>query len=192
MKRLFWCVFAILAVQGLAVVLCMSLLVHKGLSVREQPTAAEVHLARLLRRLAVPGHALALSNPLTPTAEVIAKARAHFADHCAGCHGNDGRGRTSIGMNLYPKAPDMTLAATQSMSDGEIFYTIKHGIRLTGMPAWGADTPQDDEASWGLVHFIRHLPDVTPVELSAMEKLNPKTPAEFRQMEAEERFLEGR
>jgi mono/diheme cytochrome c family protein len=80
------------------------------------------------------------------TKQVLAEARAHFADHCAICHSNNGSGNTQIGQNLYPKAPDMRLPQTQNLSDGEIYYTIHNGIRLTGMPAWGTEVKDDD--SW--------------------------------------------
>src|SRR5215204_5096493 len=83
---------------------------------------------------------------------------AHFADHCAVCHGNDGRGDTEMGRGLYPKAPDMRLDATQQLSDGELFYIIEHGIRFTGMPGWRTGTTAGEESSWHLVRFIRHLP----------------------------------
>ena len=95
-----------------------------------------------------------------------------------------------MGQNLYPKAPDMTLAETQSLSDGEIFYIIENGIRLTGMPAWG--TPgQGDGESWELVHFIRHLPSITAAELAEMKELNPRGRKEWEQEEAERKFLQG-
>ena len=71
------------------------------------------------------------------TEEAIAEGRAHFADHCASCHANDGSGDTEMGRGLYPRAPDMRLAATQNLEDHELFYIIENGIRLTGMPAWG-------------------------------------------------------
>ena len=94
-------------------------------------------------------------------------------------NGNDGRGKTQIGQNLYPKAPDMRLPQTQNLTDGEIYYTIHNGIRLTGMPAWGRDvTDVKDEDSWKLVLFIRHLPQLTPAEEGEMEALNPKGPGE--------------
>jgi hypothetical protein len=48
--------------------------------------------------------------------------------------------------------------ATQNLSDGELFYIIQNGIRLTGMPAWGSGSHHDTEDSWKLVRFIRHLP----------------------------------
>jgi len=167
-----------LAAAALVVVigwLALSAVVRHGFSARDQPTAVEAFVARQLRRLSVPSAARRAPNPVTLTDEVLAKAREHFADHCALCHGNDGRGDTQIGRNLYPKAPDMQAAETQSLSDGELFYVIENGVRLTGMPAWGKGSSHDDEASWHLVHFIRHLPDMTPSEIAEMEDLNPRS-----------------
>ena len=132
-----------------------------------------------------------MKNPVPATAEVLAEGLEHFADHCATCHGNDGRGDTPIGRKLYPKAPDMQLPRTHQLSDGELFYIIHNGVRFTGMPAWGDGTSQDDLDSWKLVHFIRHLQEITPQELERMKTLNPMTRAEFEQEEEIRRFLEG-
>ena len=66
-----------------------------------------------------------------------------------------------MGRSLYPKAPDMRLPRTQDLSDGEIFYFIENGIRLTGMPAGAPARPKANESSWQLVHFIRRLPKLT-------------------------------
>ena len=170
-------VLAIVAIGG--VTLFYSVL-RRGLSTRTEPSAVEEFLARTARRL-----------PVQPTEEVLDEALAHFADHCASCHGNDGSGDTPIGRNLYPKAPDMRLAATQSLSDGELFSIIENGIRLTGMPAWGDGTRDGERASWGLVRFIRRLPKLTPQDIERMEALNPRTPAEFREEEEARRFLAG-
>ena len=150
--------------------------IRRGFSAREQPSALENYLATSVRALAVPIRARNERNPFLPSPDVLAEARAHFADHCAICHANDGSGKTEIGQNLYPKAPDMRLPRTQKLTDGELYYTIHNGIRLTGMPAWGADEKDDD--SWKLVLFIRHLPELTPTEEREMESLNPKGPAE--------------
>src|SRR5213594_2866483 len=133
-----------------------AVVISRGFSARDEPSRAEAFIARRLRSLAVPGRAKRLPNPVALTPEVLAEARAHFADHCALCHANDGSGNTEIGQNLYPKAPDMRLPATQSLTDGELFYIIHNGIRLTGMPAWGSADPRADEDSWKLVYFIRH------------------------------------
>ena len=179
----------VLAAAGGAVAL-RSLLEH-GISARDEPTAAEAFVARRLRHWAVPRGERDAKNPVTPTPEALARARAHFADHCASCHGNDGRGNTKIGQNLYPKAPDMTLADTQRLSDGEIFYIIENGVRLTGMPAWGEAGAHDATESWELVHFIRHLPKVTAEELAEMESMNPKSHMEMKEEEEMRKFLEG-
>ena len=181
----------IVAIVALGGVLAFSMILRHGFSARDEPTALEAFFARRVRHLAVPRAAREMTNPVKLNEDVLSEARAHFADHCASCHGNDGRGQTTIGRNLYPRAPDMASPKTQSLSDGELFYIIKHGLRLTGMPAWGEDTPEDDHESWNLVHFIRHLPDITPVEIEEMKKLNPKTRAEFEEEEAIRRFLEG-
>jgi mono/diheme cytochrome c family protein len=163
--------------------------VRRGFSAREQPSALENYLATSVRALAVPTRARNERNPFLPSPDVLAEARAHFADHCAICHANDGSGETEIGQNLYPKAPDMRLPRTQKLTDGELYYTIHNGIRLTGMPAWGADEKDDD--SWKLVLFIRHLPELTPREEREMESLNPKGPAENQEEQEEEQFLNG-
>jgi len=162
-----------------------------GLSARDEPTPLEASIARRLRSWAIPADLRIASNPLPASNEVLAEARAHFADHCASCHGNDGRGRTDLGQSLYPPAPDMTLATTQSLSDGELFAIIENGVRLTGMPAWGQPGPEDDDETWPLVHFIRQLDALTPEELSEMESLNPTSRKELEEQEAIRRFLAG-
>lgn len=167
-----------------------SVLQH-GFSARDQPMAIEAFVARRLRHLAVPRSARQAPNPIPATPTVLAEARAHFADHCAFCHANDGSGQTEIGQNLYPKAPDMRQSGTQSLSDGELFYIIHNGIRLTGMPAWGEGPPEEDLESWKLVHFIRHLPELSPEELAEMKQLNPKTQHEWEEEEEMRKFLHG-
>jgi hypothetical protein len=92
---------------------------------------------------------------------------------------------------MYPQAPDMRQADTQALTDGELFYIIQNGVRLTGMPAWGGASDYDAEDSWKLVHFIRHLPSLTLEERKQMEKLNPKSPDELKEEEEEEKFLKG-
>jgi mono/diheme cytochrome c family protein len=166
-------------------------MIRRGFSARDRPSAAEVFVAQRMRRWAIPAKARKMTNPFADSAEAVQAGRAHFADHCASCHGNDGRGKTEIGLNLYPKAPDMWGKDTQSLSDGELFYIIKNGVRLTGMPAWGKDTSEDDQASWHLVSFIRHVPWITPKELEEMRALNPVSPMEMKERDAERDFLEG-
>lgn len=162
-----------------------------GFSAKTEPHALEVWMARQIRRLAIPIENRNTQNPIPLSPDVMKESLAHFADHCATCHANDGSGQTPIGKNVYPKAPDLRLADTQSMSDGEIFWVIHHGIRFTAMPAWGEGDPAQDKASWKLVHFIRHLPQLTQDELDQMKALNPKTKKDLEKEAAFGQFLHG-
>jgi mono/diheme cytochrome c family protein len=162
-----------------------------GFSAGSQPTVLETWVARWARFAALPADARARANPVPNTPEVLADARAHWADHCAGCHANDGSGDTFNGRHTYPPAPDMRLPATQRMTDGELFYIIQNGVRLTAMPAWGGESEHDTLDSWKLVRFIRTLPNLTADEKAQMKKLNPKSPAELKEEQEEEEFLKG-
>jgi len=161
--------------------------IRRGFSARDNPSAIEAFVARTVRKLSIPASERDAKNPFTPTVEVLNEARAHFADHCAACHGNDGSGKTEIGQNLYPKPPDMRQSETQSLTDGQIYYIIHNGIRLTGMPAWGG--PGRDDDSWKLVLFIRHLPRMSAEELKEMEQFNPKSVMDRSEEEDERLFL---
>jgi mono/diheme cytochrome c family protein len=185
---------AFLLLLGLALVagaLGLWSFVSRGVSAREQPGRIEALLARGVRNMAIARRAKSLTNPVEYSGEVIAAGRAHFADHCALCHANDGSGNTAIGGGMWPKAPDLRLPQTQQLSDGELFWIIENGIRFTGMPAWSTGTEAGETASWHLVHFLRRLSKLTPEELEEMEALNPKSPAEVRQEIEEEEFLKG-
>jgi mono/diheme cytochrome c family protein len=160
-----------------------------GVTARAEPSRAERIIARAVRNWTIPSSFRSMQNPMPDSAAARVEGMRHFADHCASCHGNDGSGRTEIGQSLYPRAPDMRQAGTQSLSDGELFYFIENGIRLTGMPAWSR--PGQEAASWALVRFIRHLPALTPGDRLQMNRLNPRGPEEWKELEEEDKFLRG-
>jgi len=164
----------------------------RGISAKAKPGRIETAVARTMRRLAIPRGARDLKNPIAKSPDVIAEGMAHYADHCAACHANDGSGETEMGLGLYPKPPDLRLPPTQSLTDGELFYIIENGVRLTGMPAWSTGTDEGTHSSWHLVHFIRELPRLTPEQIEKMKELNPRSPEEIRQQIEEEKFLGGR
>ena len=161
-----------------------------GFSAREEPRIFERMMARTARRWAVPVAARDAANPIAFSPEVWAESRAHFADHCASCHANDGSGGTELGRNMFPRAPDMRLPATQDLTAGEIYWVIANAIRLTGMPAWGPGGP-DDADTWKLVHFVRRLKDLTAADLTTMKALNPRSPEEYEEERADQQFLAG-
>jgi cytochrome c553 len=189
MKRGQIILIVLVLIVGVAIAAGVSIL-HNGLSARATPTALEAFIAQHAHRLSIPSDARNMHNPMPASEENLKAARDHFADHCATCHGNDGRGDTMYGKGLYPKPPDMTQARTQSLSDGEIFWIIENGVRFTGMPAFGGGHGSQDD-SWKLVLFIRHLPQLRDEERLDMQKMNPKGPDDRDEEKDEDDFLGG-
>ena len=192
MHKLAWFLLGVLALlAGIVVGGGVFLMGAHGFSTREQPGTLERWTARRARSMAVPSGAKEQINPYGDSPEVIGDARAHWADHCAACHANNGSGETEMGKHMYPPAPDMRGTDTQNLSDGELFYIIQNGIRLTGMPAWGSGSEHDNQDSWKLVRFIRHLPKFTAEEEAEMKEMNPKSPNELKEEQEEREFLNG-
>ena len=187
MPRVLWAGLIVVVLLGAG--LWFSGLIQSCCGARQVPTRIETVLARRFRSLSMPSNAKASRNPFTSSPELLQESARHFADHCASCHGNDGSGNTEMGRNLFPPAPDMRLADTQQLSDSELYYIIHNGIRWTGMPAWGE--PNNDQDSWKLVLFIRHLPSLTTAEIHDMERFNPKSDAEREEEKEEQEFLNG-
>ena len=165
--------------------------VHHGFSARSEPSAIETFVATAARKMAVPSIYKNLRNPLPPSHENVQAGMEHFADHCSTCHANDGSGDTLFGDNLYPKPPDLRSGETQHKTDGELYYTIQNGVRLSGMPAFGQEHGTGETDTWKLVLFIRRLPKLTSDELQEMKQLNPKTDVEREEEQEEEQFLSG-
>jgi mono/diheme cytochrome c family protein len=162
-----------------------------GLSARPEPGALEARLARAVRGAAVPRAFSGRPNPVPASRETLDRAMAHFAEHCAVCHGPDGRGATDIGRGLFPRPPDMRASATQALTDGELFYIIEHGIRFTGMPAFATGDADGETSTWELVHFIRRLPGLGTADLARMEQMTPRSPEVIRREIEDELFLQG-
>jgi predicted CXXCH cytochrome family protein len=142
----------------------VALLIWHGFSTADEPSYVERVAARTTRNLAIPRKARFEANPWKPTPDVLNEARQSFVARCAVCHGQDGSGQTEVGRNLYPKVPDLRLPRTQNLTDGEIRYIIRNGVRLTGMPGWAKPHDEQSDDSWKLVLFIRHLRQLTPEE----------------------------
>lgn len=179
-------VMVLLAVAGCA--LYAVHMMHNGFSTRTAPSSAEARMAITMRDASVPGRYKEMKSPVAVTPEALHEGMAHYADHCAVCHSNNGSGESMLGKMMYPRPPNLAGEETQSMSDGEIYYPIQYGIRLSGMPAFGEPIDNDQE-TWKLVAFIRHLPKLTPEEEQEMEHQNPKGPDEWQEEKEENKFL---
>ncbi len=174
--RLLKVIVGILAAIGIGALAVGAMFMAGGIGARQSPSALESAMAPRLRSMAIPRAARDMKSSVPASADAVKEGMEHFADHCAICHGNDGSGNTHVGQNLYPRVPDMRLAATQDLTDGELYYIIDNGVKLTGMPAWGGDPEHGPEANWNLVQFIRHLPKLTPAKEAHMREMNPKAP----------------
>jgi mono/diheme cytochrome c family protein len=130
----------------LAIVAAALYAVLPGLSsARNEPPGIEVEVATWLLRHSVPAADRDRQNPLAGDAASVAAGRELFRQKCESCHAYDGSGKTEMGAGTYPRPPDLE-GLLDELSDGEIFYHIRNGIRNTAMPAW--DLP--DRQIWQL------------------------------------------
>jgi predicted CXXCH cytochrome family protein len=129
-------------------------------SARQKPSAFEIEVATYLLHHSVPDAAIRAINPLGAKPQPASLREGHdlYVKNCETCHAHDGRGQTQLGANVFPRPPVLK-DAVQSISDGEMFYHIRNGIRNTAMPAWNFPGAQ----VWELVSYIRTLPVTAPI-----------------------------
>ena len=146
-----------------------------GIGTRPAPGPIERRVANAIRALALPREVKTRPNPVPASADARTRGMEHFARYCAMCHANDGSGLNAPIAGVFPPPPDMRSETTQGLTDGEIFYIIENGVRFTAMPAFGTgkEDPKGEELAWQLVHFIRHLPQISPDEIAEMKQRNP-------------------
>ena len=100
----------------------------------------------------------------------IATGAGLYAEMCSGCHLAPGMEKTEISQGLYPMAPELSRGLDHT--PGEEFWMIKHGIKMTAMPAWGRT--HSDELIWDMVAFVRTLPKLSPAQYQASVDSAPK------------------
>jgi mono/diheme cytochrome c family protein len=110
-------------------------------------------------------------------AKRIASGAAQYDEMCSLCHLAPGMKRTEISRGLYPRAPE--LRRKSDLTPAEQFWVVKHGLKMTGMPAWGVT--HDDELLWDVVAFLRKLPDLTADQYQTLVKSAPKSHDEMMQ-----------
>ena len=86
-----------------------------------------------------------------------------YSEMCTGCHLGPGLEKSELSQGLYPPAPE--LARGDDLRPAEQFWVIKHGVKLTAMPAWGRT--HSDELIWDMVAFIRQMPKMSPEQYKA-------------------------
>ena len=123
------------------------------------------------RDRSVEAHARGISPPSNLGDEATINAGAGlYAEMCSGCHLAPGMEKTEISQGLYPRAPELYKGT--DLSPAEEFWIIKHGIKMTGMAAWGPT--HNDTLIWDMVGFLRKLPSLTADQYQTMVKNAPE------------------
>ena len=112
-------------------------------------------------------------------AKRISRGAGQYAEMCSICHLAPGMKRTEISHGLYPRAPE--LRRQTDLTPSEQFWIVKHGVKMTGMPAWGVT--HHDELLWDVVAFVRKLPELTREQYETLVKNAPKHEDLMRGME---------
>lgn len=142
-------------IVGILIAAAATLLLSFDISALPAPSGLETALATAGKHWFV-GRAAGDAPPAPPdTAANRAAGQSLFGMACANCHGQDGRTAAPIGQAMYPRATDLGASATQDFSNQELFWIIKNGIRLTGMP--GFAHINSDQEIWQLTYFVRSL-----------------------------------
>jgi len=128
------------------------------------------------RQRAIAARARGIVVPPLDDPQRIATGAEHYSEMCIGCHLAPGTRESELRDGLYPTPPDFT--QRNNLDPAQMFWVIKHGVKLTAMPAWGKS--HDDAAIWSLVAFVRKLPELTPEQY---EQASGKADAEHHQHE---------
>lgn len=129
-------------------------------------------LIEIQREQSIAAHAKGIETPALDDPRLIAEGAEHYAPMCSGCHLAPGMEDTEIRKGLYPRPPNLADARHASGQGDAVraaarqFWIIKHGIKMTAMPAWG--TTHDDQSIWALVAFVRKLPDLSAGQYKTM------------------------
>jgi cytochrome c553 len=143
----------VIALALIVVAISYGFLKSEGLSARRKPSKLEYVLANHALSISIPAAAKNAKNPMKADADALSEAGKDYSDHCAPCHARDGAGNTDIAKGLSPEVPDLRSAQIQNLSDGQLFYIIKNGVRFTGMPG----SYFQNERIWRLVLLIRNF-----------------------------------
>ncbi|HZP07713.1 cytochrome c [Methyloceanibacter sp.] len=168
-----WVIAAAVAAALLALIGLAAIIVHAGVyniaadTPHSQPvfwllnTVRQESIAARAARVVVPSD---LADP-----KRISRGAGQYAEMCSGCHLAPGMKRTEISWGLYPRAPELRRGT--DLTPAEEFWVVKHGIKMTGMPAWGVT--HDDAMLWDIVAFLRKLPELTPDQYQDLVKSAP-------------------
>lgn len=157
----------LVVVLALVLVLGAAAFVYLGIYniAADEPHSPPVYaMLKRLRDRSIQVHARGITPPGDlASAQRVSTGAGLYDEMCSGCHLGPGVEKSEISQGLYPQAPE--LARTQNLTPSEQFWIIKHGVKLSAMPAWGRT--HSDPLIWDMVAFIRKLPSMTPEQYKA-------------------------
>jgi len=136
-----------------------------SLSATSRPSKLEKTVAHAVLDASVRARApRGRTAPSDPTS--VARGRETYRANCLVCHGVPGGAQSAIAAGLNPPVPDLAESETQARTDGELYFLVSGGVRLTGMPGFEKSLPE--KTRWELVGFLRALPKLGDGELQAL------------------------
>lgn len=169
MKRFWWGLgTGILVMLVLPLIVMASGLINMGATTK--PGVVEKNFAALAIRSSMAWRAPEQKNPMAGDSQAVEQGLTSYAQMCARCHGGPGVEPGVFAKGLNPPAPQLDHAA-EEFSQGELFWITKHGIRMTGMPAFGP-THQDEEI-WKIVAFIKKVPELSQAQKEQLKEAAP-------------------
>ncbi len=117
-------------------------------------------LMETVRERSIAVHAKGIKVPSLDDASMLMSGGADYNEMCSGCHLRPGVESSELRDALYPQPPNLT--KTKRANPAETFWIIKHGVKMSAMPAWGAT--HDDRRMWAMVAFLQQLPRLTPAQ----------------------------
>lgn len=144
------------------------LLIYSGtynVAASEPHFGAVASVLKIIQLNSVRAHASSITVPEPFEIGSEAAGLHHYAAMCVGCHGAPGMEPNEIGRGLYPAPTDLS-ESVKELSKGELYWIVKNGIKMTGMPGFGKT--HSDADLWGIVSFLQRLPQLTPQDYQTM------------------------
>jgi mono/diheme cytochrome c family protein len=164
MKTVLLTVLAVLAVLLLA----GAAFVHSGVYDVAASTPDNGFVTTMLRRTShssIERRSEGIQVPKLDDPDMIKRGLIHYYEMCVLCHGAPGTKPSEIAQGLNPYPPELAEKAEPDEA-AEFFWIVKHGIKMTGMPAFGVT--HSDEEVWAMIAFLQKMPQLSPEEYQKM------------------------
>jgi len=121
-------------------------------------------MLRMMRERSIIRHTREVKVPDLKDAALVSQGAGNYDSMCTGCHLAPGMGETELSKGLYPAPPNFS--RLKPLNPAHAFWVTKHGIKASGMPAWGRS--MEDEYIWGMVAFLQQLPKLDATAYQTM------------------------